>query len=695
MRIVLSSIWLILLNFSVYTQSAYYVKNYYQQITPSFNSIGQTGLIHLPSASLQDEGNIGITFANGSSNKLLSVIVSPFSWLEASFFYNRPRDTFYIKKNKYLDKGFNAKIGFSYKNIDFAIGADDFAGTGFLSKEFIVASINAKNYIITFGAGTGALAQDKVYNNPISSFEDRPIPLFIPGDTGGEIDFNTLFKGPVGLFGGIEYFSSRYPNLRIKIETNPYDYELFLTGGSATSKSKIRRKKNKDFNYGIYYKFKNDYSISLSRIKGNAFDISFTKKFNFSKKIRHVKPKKVLLNSGSKDKKLSFYQNVLRNLEVDNLYLQSAKKNDLYVSIVNNKYNNPIKVFKHTQIVTSDIAALQDIRLHNLIVTNINSGMETGKISGKANNKLNPNKIGYIKLEEPSNDTQDYDFQTVLTFPEFYNTIKPEFIYRYADPTRFFAGGMDLKLNSEIKFRPNLYISTSISYQILNSFKRLRYYPDSPYTPNVRTDISKYLNNRPEFYLNNFQINKLTKLKNNHYIKLSTGMYEMMFGGYGIEYLWKPFNSGFSFGLNAYQVKQRDFKQRLGFLDYKVVTGHSNFIYFHSKTGISLDLSVGQYLAGDRGYTFDISRHFKNGLKMGAYFTRTNLSKIEYGEGSFDKGFYFDIPLNIFDVNSNKGKSYFHIQPLTRDGGAKLKVDNPLIYSIISGAISDYEFYNN
>ena len=34
-------------------------------------------------------------------------------------------------------------------------------------------------------------------------------------------------------------------------------------------------------------------------------------------------------------------------------------------------------------------------------------------------------------------------------------------------------------------------------------------------------------------------------------------------------------------------------------------------------------------------------------LKMGAFFTRTNLSFEDFGEGSFDKGIYFEIPLII------------------------------------------------
>ena len=63
---------------------------------------------------------------------------------------------------------------------------------------------------------------------------------------------------------------------------------------------------------------------------------------------------------------------------------------------------------------------------------------------------------------------------------------------------------------------------------------------------------------------------------------------------------------------------------------------------------------------------------------FGTLRSLTTLSKIEYGEGSFDKGFYFEIPLN-----SAKGKESVMIQPLTRDGGAKLKLLNPLKQSII------------
>ncbi|MDB4194519.1 YjbH domain-containing protein [Gammaproteobacteria bacterium] len=680
-----------------FAYSTYYVKNSYTEINATYNSIGQTGLIHLPTGSLQKEGTLGLTMGNSSLNRFVSVVATPFPWFEGSFFFNRPRDTllYGLKKDKYLDKGFNLKFGFDYQGIDIALGIDDIGGTGFLAKEYFVATTNINNINFTLGFGTGKFAEDNSYKNPIAGLRKRPKTTI---NRTGELDYNVFFKGPIGVFGGIEFNFLRIPGLAFKVESNPFNYsgdKGFLAGGVETQKSISNRRKDKDLNYGIYYQFKNDFTVSISKIKGNSFDLMLSKNFNFNGPKKPVQPKKVMLVSQSKNKKLAFYQNILRNLEKDDLFLQSAelKNMDLKLGIVNNKYNDPIKVFDHTKRVISSIAKSQKIPISNLTITNINSGMETASMTAKAVNRLNPDKIGYVNIDEPLNDTKEYDFQTILSFPEFYNSIEPEFIYRYADPTRFFAGGIDIQLNSEIKFLSNFYLNTAISYQLSNSFKRLRYFPDSPYLPHVRTDVVKYLNNSPDLYLNSLQLDKLRKISNGHYLKFSAGMYEMMFGGYGIEYLWKPFALNLSLGLSLYQVKQRDFEQRLGFRDYEVDTGHANFIYFHPYTGLSVDLSVGKYLAGDKGYTFDVSRRFKSGFKMGAYFTRTNISKIEYGEGSFDKGFYFEMPFSFLRSDAEKGVTKITIQPLTRDGGAKLKTNNPLIYSIISGTEGDYKFF--
>ena len=66
--------------------------------------------------------------------------------MEASYFYYRPSDLTWIDgiKGHELDKGFNIKLTHRVNNsTSFAVGLDDFAGTGYFSKEYFMVSIKA------------------------------------------------------------------------------------------------------------------------------------------------------------------------------------------------------------------------------------------------------------------------------------------------------------------------------------------------------------------------------------------------------------------------------------------------------------------------------------------------------------------------------------------------------------------------
>ena len=97
----------------------------------------------------------------------------------------------------------------------------------------------------------------------------------------------------------------------------------------------------------------------------------------------------------------------------------------------------------------------------------------------------------------------------------------------------------------------------------------------------------------------------------------------------------------------------------------------------------------GKFLAGDSGITFDASRRFKSGAQIGAFFTITDISEEEFGEGSFDKGFYINFPLEAFSRKYSRDLSGFTLRPLTRDGGAKLIVGHELY------GITDQGSFNN
>jgi hypothetical protein len=154
-----------------------------------------------------------------------------------------------------------------------------------------------------------------------------------------------------------------------------------------------------------------------------------------------------------------------------------------------------------------------------------------------------------------------------------------------------------------------------------------------------------------------------------------------MFGGIGGEVLYRPFNKKYSIGLSAHKVKQRGYKQRFSFRDYETFTGHLGMYYDFPK-GISGQLLIGKYLAGDKGATMDLSRRFGSGFTLGVFATKTDMPKEIFGEGSFDKGFYFSIPTQLFYTDYRTGAISFGLHPLTKDGGALLNQHNSL-FSIL------------
>jgi hypothetical protein len=146
-----------------------------------------------------------------------------------------------------------------------------------------------------------------------------------------------------------------------------------------------------------------------------------------------------------------------------------------------------------------------------------------------------------------------------------------------------------------------------------------------------------------------------------------------MFGGVGAEWLWRPWNGRVALGLDVNQVWQRDFEQDFGFRDYRVTTGHVSVYWDTGWHDLQAKLMVGQYLAGDVGATLDVRRQFANGVSIGAWATKTNVSSAQFGEGSFDKGIYLRVPFDVLLARATPGMANIVWNPLTRDGGARLQ----------------------
>jgi hypothetical protein len=206
---------------------------------------------------------------------------------------------------------------------------------------------------------------------------------------------------------------------------------------------------------------------------------------------------------------------------------------------------------------------------------------------------------------------------------------------------------------------------------LIDNFGKYNYDPPPTGLQPVRTDIRQYMT-QSIATMPNLQLTNTGKLANNHFVSAYAGYLEMMFAGVGGEYLWRPANSRIAVGADINRVRQRQFNVWTSLQNYAVTTGHLTTYWDTGVQDILVKLSYGKYLAGDVGGTLDLSRVFQNGVKIGAYATRTNVDYAQFGEGSFDKGVYLTIPFDAFFAKHSDSSANLLFTPLIRDGGAML-----------------------
>ena len=237
----------------------------------------------------------------------------------------------------------------------------------------------------------------------------------------------------------------------------------------------------------------------------------------------------------------------------------------------------------------------------------------------------------------------------------------------------FLKGAVLLENNSEYVIKDNLLFTSNMKYSIWNNFDDLVVPPIDTYPAQVRSDVKDYLNNfNDRIIIGRAQFDGFKTISPNNHLMFSAGIFEEMFSGYGMEYLHFKNESNHAYGFELFKVYKRDYELQFGLLDYEQVTGHFNY-YYRNYGLIPFDLkaSYGIYLAGDKGGTIELSRTYFNGVRFGVFASFTDVTTEQFGEGSFDKGIFFNIPIFANMIN-------YTWRPLTKDPGAKLIRKNNL-----------------
>ncbi len=646
-----------------------------------------------------EEGTLKFGFSSSYPNENTFISASPFSWFEATYRYSEVKNllygpAFFSGNQSWKDKGFDVKFRLSQESYfipAIALGLRDIAGTGAFSSEYIVASKVIGDFDITAGLGWGNLGQLNNISNPLidldADFSVRNSEL----GQGGGLNYKDWFSGEnAALFGGLEYSLRKY-GLRLKLE---YD----TSKPDVPFNKRLPLEVDSRFNIGLSYNINNFADLGFSFERGNQFRFSFTFRGNFSDldSLRKSDPPYKLTKKDVSSPKTQDYLliHALKELKEEAIFLQGGSINEeiIDISVSQSRFRSqPLAIGRTARI----LSALSSEEIDWIIINIMNGDMETSSIKlprkdfKKATNKeISIKELELKTIVYSASDKQkylDHNFKPRVNFPEYSWSMSPSLKHHIGGPEAFYLGQLWWRVNSNIKINRNLSLSTVLGLDIYNNFDELDNQSAST-LPHVRSDIQEYLK-QGSSNIARMKLDYIWSPREDLFMRADFGLIEEMFGGIGGEVLYRPFNSRYAFGLTGHYLKQRKYNQRLGFKEYQVFSSHLNS-YFKLPGETLLQVHAGRYLAKDYGVTIDISRRFDTGFRLGAFVTKTDVSKKEFGEGSFDKGFYFNIPIDLFFQKYKNGNISFAMHPLTRDGGAMLNNHNSL-YGIFGDTTSN------
>ena len=691
---------------NAHAQLADYIYPYFDQ--PSYSNYGTVGLIQMPSARLHKGGTIGFTWSHSDPYLRGSVMGNPFDWFEASYQYTDVNNKLYSDSREfsgsqsYKDKSFDAKFRVLKEQKylpQVAVGFRDFGGSSLFSSEFIVASKLIGNIDFTLGLGFGTIS-DKTISNPFAKIDSRfsSRQRDIGGDTqGGEINYGTFFGGEkAGVFGGAEIFLPKLNGARLKIE---YDSTNYGDDGEGY----LPVPQDKKVNYSFVYPVTKSFQVKLGYIRNNTLSFGFSLSGNYSKRstgITKKDPPPLVPNSrvyreivNAKEAEY-LYKSSLKFLTENKIFMQTAnvRNNKYEITYSQSKYLNSAQAVGRLANILDQISP-KVIEEFSLVAINADQSMFAVDIP-RAEYQLYKKQrktdalLKAVSIYQPDPKQHlDHDYRPQTKLPTTIWKLSPAIRSQIGGPDGFYFGDFSIAFHSETLLRRNFNILSVASVGLFNNFDDLKLASDS-ILPHVRTDIVKYLKNSDKYHITRLQTNYFMNPYKSLYAKVSAGIFEPMFSGYGGEILYKPFNKNFGVGAEIWKVRQRSYRQLFGSLDYTTLTGHINFYYREPLTRVLFQVKGGRFLAEDSGFSFNFSREFKSGLNMGVFFSLTDISKAEFGEGSFDKGFFFNIPIQVFFDQYSRGSSGFGLRPLTRDGAQPLTVAQSL-WSVTNQANRD------
>lgn len=657
---------------------------------PSQGDFGGVGLLQMPTARMAKTGEFSANYVDNDQYRRWSISAQPFDWFEATLRYTDVRTKKYSPyedfsgDQTYKDKGMDFKFRLWQESNympQVSVGFRDLMGTGLFDSEFVVASKRYGPFDFTIGIGWGNMAESGNIKNPFCEYKDSWCQRNNSySGNGGKFEVDSLFHGPAALFGGVEYQTPWQP-LRLKLEYDGNDYSKEFAGHIY---------QDSPWNIGAVYRVFDNLDSHLSWQRGNTlmWGVTFRTNFNDMKPAHIDQPRPIYqpdqVPATMTDVK---WQALTADLK-ENAGWQDTEfyttSNTVTVIGTQSKYRDESEAMKRASLLAANYFPGTVDEL-NVIERKANFHLQETRIDLSSVRRANVVQVLGEEQHEKSTVQAAGKIQGKSTYASerkaFSYSFDPDLTQSFGGAESFYMYQLGINANADWRINENNSLQGTLFVNLVNNYDEFNYKappPDGDALPRVRTWIREYVDSS-NVLLNNLQLTHMQPLAQDWYGQAYGGYLEMMYAGVGSEVLYRPYGKAWAIGVDANWVKQRDWNNTLKMADYDVMTGHvTAYWQLPFMSNVTAKVSVGQYLAGDKGATFDFSKRFDSGVILGGYATFTNVSADEYGEGSFTKGIYVTIPFDLMLLKPTTAKGSIGWVPLTRDGGQMLSRKNGL-----------------
>lgn len=666
----------------------------------SSNSLGNIGLLQTPTARFNNAGTFRVGFASARPIDSTFLSVQPYDWLEATYRYSTLRYSDEVgdfTNDGYLDKSFDAKLRLAEEGAwqpELAVGLLDIGGTGLLAGEYVVGSKRLGGFDVSIGVGWGRLGARGDFQNPYAvideSFETRDREF----EEGGQFEVDRMFRGQrVAVFGGVRWVPEGSPwSVMLEYEGNDYSQEPFDNDLQSAS----------PVNFGVAYQ-RSAFGVHLGYERGDQLVFGLHVETDLSDpgpaktldppptpvgppNFRSVFSPQVDDAGQGELAWVSALRLALARQEIQLVRIRLSGGSDRQVLtwVSSSRYRSPVQ---YQGRVARALTVFAPQSVSRLTVIPVRHGLEQMRVTyfrpivqRSASGWDAPDTpMITAAIEPPAVKTVSEDPEASDGLYEFSWFTGPRFKQSLGDPDDSYRAHLFWQFGLIKRWSPYWTSSLVAEIALIGNLDEIERESDSQ-LPRVRSNVAKYFDEGANG-LRRLETNFIYPVTSELFARVSAGIFEEMYAGVGSEVLYRPHAKNWAVGANLNRVRQRDFDQRLSFREYETTTGHLTWYAYWEELSVRSALSVGRYLARDSGATLVLSRVFKTGAEVGVFASKTNVSSEEFGEGSFDKGFFIRIPFDLLVPRSSRRAINLSFRPLTRDGGQMVRDGIPLYHA--------------